>query len=257
MKRAYVDLKRGQMHYRFAGKGDPIVMLHMSASSSGEFEGSGDILAKKYSVYAVDLFGYGYTDKPEKYLSIQEHMETIVDFMDSMKISSAYLVGSLVGANICARLAAELPNRVKGLWLASVCYNADPTFYPNLRPAFTKKPPMDDGSHLNEIWNKMSKYPESAEVKDVRATFMHLAGPAVEAMHWALCEDADFADCLPKIQAPTIVTDFGFPAPGPMPDEAAKLIPGAKFEVMTGCSPLVTISAPEKFADLFTKYFGS
>ncbi len=56
MKKAYIDLKRGQMHYRFAGNGDPVVMLHMSGNSSGEYEGSGNILAQKYSV--VLLFPY-------------------------------------------------------------------------------------------------------------------------------------------------------------------------------------------------------
>jgi len=258
MKRAYVDLKQGQMHYRFAGSGDPVVMLHMSGSSSAEYEGSGSILAEKYAVYAVDLFGYGYSDKPPKYLSIQEHMAAIVNFLDTLGIDSAYLVGSLVGANICARLAAEYPSRVKGLLLASVAYNTDPTFYPNRRhtSAYTFKLPAMDGSHLQEIWTKASRYGESPEVTDVRATSMHLAGPFVEAMHWALCDDVDFGECLSKIKAPTVVTAFGIPPAGPMPQEAAQLIPGAKFEIMTDCTPLVTISTPEKFAEVFTKYFG-
>lgn len=258
MKRAYVDIQRGQMHYRFAGSGDPIIMLHMSANSSAEYEGSGAILAGRYSVYAVDLFGYGYSDKPDRYLSIQEHVETIIDFMDTLGITSAYLVGSLVGANICARLAAEYPQRVKGLLLAHVCYNPDPAFYPNLRyaPCFTQSPPMDDGSHLQEIWEKASRYGETPKVRDVRATCMHLAGSFIEAMHWALCDDAAFGDCLPQIKVPTVVAAYGIPPAGPEPEEAAKRIPGAKFEVMTGCTPLVTISAPEKFANLFTKYFG-
>jgi len=257
MKKKYADLKQGQMHYRFAGSGEPIIMIHMSAGSSGEYEGIGEILANKYSVLAVDLFGFGYSDKPEKYLSIQEHAETIVEFMDSLKISSAYLVGNLVGANICARLATEYPDRVKGLLLAHVCYNTDPQFYPALRYAdcFAQKPPVEDGSHLQHIWQKASIYRESADTTDKRASFIHLAGPFVESMHWALCEDKDFADCLPKIKTPTVVVAYGNPPAGPMPEEAAKLIPGAKFELMEGCSPLVTISAPEKFADIFNKYF--
>jgi pimeloyl-ACP methyl ester carboxylesterase len=257
MKKAYIDLKRGQMHYRFAGNGDPVVMLHMSGNSSGEYEGSGNILAQKYSVYAVDLFGFGYSDKPEKYLSIQEHMDTIVEFMDALGISSAYLVGSLVGANICARLAAQYPDRVKGLLLAHICYNPDPNFYPSLRHAdcFTQKPPMDDGSHLQQIWDKVKVYGESAAINDVRATYMHLAGPFLESMHWALCDDADFGDCLPTIKTPTVVVAFDIRPNGPMPEDAAKIIPNAKFEVMEGCSPLVTIAAPEKFAALFNKYF--
>lgn len=258
MKRAYVDLNLGQMHYRFAGSGEPIIMLHMSANCSGEFEGCGNLLAKKFAVYAVDLFGFGYSDKPEKYLSIKEHMKTIVEFMDALNISSAYLVGSLVGANICARVAAEYPDRVKGLLLAHPCYNPNPNFYPSLRYAdcFTQKPPMKDGSHLQQIWEKAARYGESPEVTDVRATYMHLAGPFVEAMHWALCDDADFNKCLPQIKAPTVVAEYGNPPAGPIPEEAAKVIPGAKYEVMEGCSPLVTILAPEKFAALFEKYFG-
>jgi pimeloyl-ACP methyl ester carboxylesterase len=257
MKKAYLDLKRGQMHYRFAGSGDPIVMLHMSGNSSGEYEGSGNILAQKYAVYAVDLYGFGYSDKPEKYLSVQEHMETIVEFMDALGISSAYLVGSLVGANICARLAAQYPNRVKGLMLAHLCYNPDPQFYPSLRYAdcFTQKPPQEDGSHLQQIWGKVMVYGESPAVSDVRATYMHLAGSFLESMHWALCDDADFGACLPEIKAPTVVVAFDIRPKGPMPEEAVKVIPGAQFELMEGCSPLVTIAAPEKFAAVFTKYF--
>jgi len=257
MKKAYVELKRGQMHYRFAGSGEPVIMVHMSANCSGEFEGSGNILAQKYAVYAVDLFGFGFSDRPEKYLSIQEHMETIVEFMDKLGLSSAYLVGSLVGANICARLAAQYPQRVTGLLLAHVCYHPDPTFYPNLRHAdcFQQKPPMADGSHLQQLWEKAARYGESPEVTDVRVSYMHLAGPFVESMHWALCDDADFGSCLPRIKAPTVVAAFGNPPAGPMPEEAAKVIPGAQFTVMEGCSPLVTILAPEKFAALFSRYF--
>jgi len=256
MKKAYADLKKGQMHYRFAGNGDPVIMVHMSAGSSGEFEKIGDTLAEKYAVYAVDLFGFGYSDKPEKYLSIREHAETIVEFMDSLKIPAAYLVGNLVGANICARVAAEYSDRVKGLLLAHVCYNPDPQFYPSLRNTFTVQPPINDGSHMQEIWKKASRYGESAEVTDRRAIFMHLAGPFMEAMHWALCEDENFGDCLQKIKVPTVVIAYGNPPAGPMPEEAVKIIPGAKFEVLEGCSPLVTMSGPEKIADLFKKYFG-
>lgn len=230
----------------------------MSGSTSEEFEGSGNILAENFSVYAVDLFGFGYSDKPGKYLSIREHMAAVIDFMDTLGITSAYLIGNLVGANICARIAAEYPNRVRGLMLASVAYNTDPDFYPSRRhtSVYAQSPPADDGYHLQEIWAKASRYGESPAVRDARFGYMHLAGPFVEALHWALCEDTGFEDCLPRIKAPTVVIAFGVPPAGPMPEEAAKLISGAKFEVMPDCTPLVTISAPEKFAAVFAKYFG-
>ncbi|MDR1192792.1 MAG: alpha/beta hydrolase [Peptococcaceae bacterium] len=259
MRRAYVDLKRGQMHYRYAGQGEPLVMVHMSANYSIEFEDCGNILAASYSVYALDLFGYGFSDKTEKYLSVREHMETVLEFMDAMGISSAYFVGTLVGANVCARLAAAWPQRAQGLMLAGVCFNPDPNMYPGLRhaPVFHLVPPSDGGDHLKDMWMKASRYGETPAIRDVRALGMHLAGDCREGMHWALCEDTDFGDCLPLIKAPTFVTAYDpTPVGGPMPEEAAKRIPGAKFEVMSGCSPLVSIAAPEKFAAYVTKYFG-
>ena len=38
MRRAYVDLDHGQVHYRTAGTGRPLVLLHQTASSSVMYE---------------------------------------------------------------------------------------------------------------------------------------------------------------------------------------------------------------------------
>ena len=37
MKRAYVDIPEGQIHYRVEGKGDPILLLHAAVTSSNEY----------------------------------------------------------------------------------------------------------------------------------------------------------------------------------------------------------------------------
>lgn len=258
MKRAYADLARGQLHYRHAGSGDPLLFIHMSAGSSAEFETCGDMLAKRFSVFAPDLFGCGFSDKPEPYLSIREHMDTIREFMDAMGIRDAICAGSLVGANICARLGAAHPERVKGLLLVGLCYHPEPDFYPALRyqPVFALTPPSDDGGHLMSMWEKSSRYGDSAETRDVRALGIHLCGRFAEAMHWALCEDVDFRECLPDIQAPTVIATYDIaPIGGPMPGEAAKRIPNARVIALKGCGPLASIASPKVFADLVRNCF--
>jgi len=55
MKRAYVDLPGGQLHYRYCGQGEPLILIHMSGSSSDEFEEIGGYLQDSFSVYALDL----------------------------------------------------------------------------------------------------------------------------------------------------------------------------------------------------------
>ncbi|MBU2644858.1 alpha/beta hydrolase, partial [bacterium] len=72
MKRAYADIPEGQMHYRHAGNGDPVVMIHMSGSSSDEFEEVGAFLAEHYSVYALDLLAFGSSDKPPRKYTMAE-----------------------------------------------------------------------------------------------------------------------------------------------------------------------------------------
>ena len=59
LKRAYTDIPEGQMHYRFSGTGsNVIIFLHMSGSSSDEFELVGEKLAQSgFYVYAPDLLG--------------------------------------------------------------------------------------------------------------------------------------------------------------------------------------------------------
>ena len=55
MKKAYLDLPWGQMHYRYAGEGEKtIILLHMSGFSSTEYDKAGDILAAKgYRVHTL------------------------------------------------------------------------------------------------------------------------------------------------------------------------------------------------------------
>jgi pimeloyl-ACP methyl ester carboxylesterase len=259
MRRAYVDLKLGQMHYRYGGNGEPLLLIHMAAGSSAEFEASGDMLSEQFSVYALDLFNCGFSDKLESYLSIREHMETILEFMDVMNIKAAFCAGNLVGGNICARLGAMHPERVKGLFLAGVVFNPDPNFFPSLRhnPVFALVPPTDGGEHLVSIWEKASRYGETPEIRDVRALGMYLAGNFAEGMHWALCEDSDFNKCLPEIKASTTVAVYGVaPVGGPMPAEAAKIIPNAKTIEFEGQSLFVSIAAPETYASAVKSSFG-
>lgn len=125
MKRAYVEIEEGQMHYRCAGSGEPIILLHMSGSSSDEFEQTGSLLAASHAVYAPDLLAFGGSDKPPRVYTLKEHAETVIEFMDCLGIKAAYFVGNLVGANIAVHVAMSSPERVKGLFLFSLCYSAD------------------------------------------------------------------------------------------------------------------------------------
>ena len=48
MKRAYADIPEGQIHYRYEGKGEPILLLHAAVGSSDEFKKVIPFLSKTY-----------------------------------------------------------------------------------------------------------------------------------------------------------------------------------------------------------------
>jgi len=62
MKRAYTDIPEGQMHYRFEGEGEPIILLHMAVSSSDEYTRAMHFLSRKYRAIAPDFLGAGDSD---------------------------------------------------------------------------------------------------------------------------------------------------------------------------------------------------
>lgn len=253
MTRNYVDLTRGQMHYRWAGQGEPILLLHMSGSSSDEYEEVGNILARQYQVFAPDFFGFGSSDRPEHYLSFEEHMETIYEFCEKLGLVFVRVVGNLVGANIACHMAARHPELVKSLTLFQVCYNQDPNYYKDRRASFSQIPVAEDGSHLKEIWDRSSKYGESAEVTDGRAICLHKAGTLGEALHWALCEDENFHDVLKKIEIPAKI--FAYRKMDIVtPEQAAAVMGNCKFKAIDA-TPYFARATPQAFCKMVLESF--
>ncbi len=245
------------MHYRHAGSGPAVICLHMSGSSSQEYEKVGDILAETYSVYAVDLLGFGNSDPPPRHYSLSEHARTIAEFMDAVGVDQAYMIGNLVGCNIAARFAVMYPERILGLMLGQYCFDTD---YQHFRsrhelPCFLPIYPKADGSHLLEMWARAAKYDEPPEIIDARALCLHQAGALGESLHLALFEECEFEKILPFIQAKTTVVAYGRFAECDMEDHVAALIPGSELDNIEIATPYVPRSHPERFAEMFLKHF--
>ena len=152
MKRAYVDIPEGQLHYRYAGVGMPVIMIHMSGSSSDEYEAVGNLLADRYAVYAVDLMAFGGSDRPPHLYTLEEHAQTVLSFMDALGLGKACLVGNLAGANIALLAAAQRPEKVSGLMLAGYCYNKDHEKFCAAGKLRRRQPPDDQLDPDGPLW---------------------------------------------------------------------------------------------------------
>lgn len=102
-----------RMHYLESGKGEALILIHTAGQSLFTFRGIFHKLAMVYHVYAVDLMGHGYSERPEFFdHSSASHAESIIAFMDALGIERAHLVGFSMGALYALEAARRYPEQV-------------------------------------------------------------------------------------------------------------------------------------------------
>ena len=114
-------------HYReYSGKGENVFLLHGFASSTYTWEGVAPYLQKQgYHVWALDMKGFGWSDKPEgaKYDPITL-TEEVNRWMDVMSLDNVTFVGNSLGGAIAVLMALEHPERVRRMVLIdAAAYN--------------------------------------------------------------------------------------------------------------------------------------
>lgn len=116
IRRGFVDVSFGQVHYRYAGQGPTVVLLHPSPGSSKQFEALIRSLAENFRVLAPDTPGNGDSSPlPLANPDIKAYSQGILEFLDAMQVERAAFYGSHTGACIGSELALLAPRRVSSL----------------------------------------------------------------------------------------------------------------------------------------------
>jgi pimeloyl-ACP methyl ester carboxylesterase len=100
------------VHYETFGRGRPIIFVHGWLGSWRYWVPVMDAFSSEYRTYALDLRGFGDSDKDCEEYDIESYVELLVAFMDELGIWRAPLVGHTLGAAISASLAHQYPDRV-------------------------------------------------------------------------------------------------------------------------------------------------
>lgn len=97
------------LNYATAGCGEPVLLLHGFGGNLGYWRETIPALASRgYKVYALDLLGFGGSDKPtDAPYSVELWAELALDFMDEHVQAPAVLVGNSLGSLVALSAAAS------------------------------------------------------------------------------------------------------------------------------------------------------
>lgn len=113
----FVDVHGVRLHYQEKGEGTPLILLHGLASSTYTWRNLFEPLSKNYRVIAIDLKGFGFSEKPDGDYSRPEQARLVIGLMKSLQIEKAIICGNSMGGEVALNIAIQEPNRVKSLIL--------------------------------------------------------------------------------------------------------------------------------------------
>jgi pimeloyl-ACP methyl ester carboxylesterase len=134
----------GALHVeRYGYGGEPIVLLHGFGTTAFLWRHVGPMLAVRgATAFALDLFGYGESDRPfDADFGLRAQSEYVDAALTALQLSQATVVGMDIGGVVALRLAAERPERVAKLVLVGT-------------------PPLDDlpGPEVRELQRDTARY---------------------------------------------------------------------------------------------------
>ncbi|MCL1464764.1 alpha/beta fold hydrolase [Argonema galeatum] len=102
--------KGHKIQYTVMGTGRPLVLIHGFGASIGHWRQNIPVLAAGgYRVFALDLLGFGGSDKPPLDYSLDVWSELLKDFFSSHIDEPAVFVGNSIGALLSLMVVADYP----------------------------------------------------------------------------------------------------------------------------------------------------
>lgn len=121
------------LRYVKLGEGPPLVLLHTLRTQLEYFRDLAPLLAKTYTVYAVDLPGFGYsTIDPSAPLDEPYFRKAVVGFLKSLDLRDVTIAGESIGAVLALTAATEVPERIRAVYSLNT-YDYDTKFGDGVR----------------------------------------------------------------------------------------------------------------------------
>lgn len=103
-----------------AASNPPLILLHGFGASIAYWQSNLTVLSENYTVYALDLLGFGASRKAYTNYGIDLWVQQVYQFWRTMINAPVILIGNSLGSLLSVTLASEYPEMVQGLILINL-----------------------------------------------------------------------------------------------------------------------------------------
>ena len=244
------------LHYQVIGapEGKPVIVF--SNSLGTDFRIWRDVIVQlvgDFSIVTYDKRGHGLSDAPSAPYSIDDHVNDLAALLDHLDVKGAIICWLSVGGLIAQGLTLSRPDLVKALVLCDTGHKIGDAALWNGRIKSVKEigiPAISD--LILERWFSIGyRDPENPAFTGYR----HMLERTSVEGYMGTCaaiRDTDFTEQTATIKVPTlcIVGSEDGATPPALVVELAKLIKGARYEVIEGAGHLPCIEKPDALFDI-------
>jgi pimeloyl-ACP methyl ester carboxylesterase len=113
----------------------PLILLHGFGTSIGHWRQNLAVLGEHHTVYALDMLGFGASEKAPVSYKVDLWVEQVYDFWRTFIRQPVVLIGNSIGSLIAVATAAAHPDMVQGIVMISL---PDPSLEEEAIPAFLR-----------------------------------------------------------------------------------------------------------------------
>ncbi|MDQ0321056.1 3-oxoadipate enol-lactonase [Pararhizobium capsulatum DSM 1112] len=239
------------MHYQVIGATGDKPVLVFSNSLGTDFRIWRDVIVRLAGDFAILLYdkrGHGLSDVGDAPYSIDLHVSDLAGLLDFLSVKSAVICGLSVGGQIAQGLYATRPDLVRALILCDTAHKIGTPEMWNARIAAVEANGIASlaDSVLERWFTPAFRRPENVAFPGYRnmLTRQPVAGYTGTC---ASVRDADFTEAAKRISVPTIciVGDQDGSTPPDLVLSTARLIPGARYEVIKDAGHIPCVEQPE------------
>lgn len=144
----------GQIHYRRAGHGPPLIIMHPSPNSSANMTTAINAFSEIFTCIALDTPGYGLSDDVVADPTLLwGYADVVAQVLDGLGIQQACIYGAATGAQIGIQFARKYSARTALLLLDANGDFGGAAGEHIANGYFQDITPVRDGSHLIRIWD--------------------------------------------------------------------------------------------------------